>query len=386
MTMKRAILIVGIVAAVAGIGLLGQSLQGTAPPEGGDFAPQAQAAQQARAQGRYLRLLPEVIVDPVGFEGPMAAVTLLTPWGWSPRGGAVWGIEHACTNGLNFNWQSTSPDGRSGIALLPQYSWDDANYPGANPRVGCQMQRIESAQQFLVAVANQQGPGVRVLDYRQRPDLVRKAGIRSYAQPGPGGEVRGWGEGGVVLFEFRRNGIPTRAILAGTVQFHMQNTQSPYGMMTAVTGIAYPQFMMFAPAREFNAALFEAMLGSMQNDPEWGSKVAGHSSRIMRETQRIQIAEREFAANMRAHIERVRDETWSQREQSAERRMREFGELMRNVETFVDADAPGGTREFNAAYDNAWRLRDGSYLLSTDRNFDPWQELQIEGRRLAPLR
>jgi hypothetical protein len=59
---------------------------------------------------------------------------------------------------------------------------------------------------------------------------------------------------------------------------------------------------------------------------------------------------------------------------------------MRNVETFVDADAPGGTREFNAAYDNAWRLRDGSYLLSTDRNFDPWQELQIEGRRLAPLR
>lgn len=383
MSIKRALLIVG---AVAGLGLLGPSLQGTAPHGNGGLVPQAEAAPAAIARGRYLRLTPEVIVDPVGFGGPMAAVTLLTPWGWNARGGAVWGAQYACTNGLNFNWSSSSPDGRSGVALLPQYSWDDANYPGANPRVGCRLQRIESAQQWLLGIANQQAQGVRVLGYRPRPDLVQKAGIRTYAQPGPRGEVRAWGEGGAVLFEFQANGMPMRAMLAGAVQFQMQNTASPYGTMTAVTGLAFPQFMMYAPAREFDPALFEAMLASMQTDPQWGGRVAGHSSRIAAEVGRIQYAEREFATNMRAVIERVRADTWAQREQSAERRMREFGELMKNVGTFADAEAPGGTREFDAAYEHAWRLRDGSYLLSTDPNFDPWQALQIEGRRLQPLR
>lgn len=383
MSIQRALLIVGVAAAV---GLLGESLPGTTPLGGSGLVPDAAAARAGAARGRFLRLTPEVVVDPVGFQGPMAALTLLTPWGWSPRGGAVWGARHACTNGLNFDWSSTSPDGRSGIALLPQYSWDDANYPGANPRVGCRMQRIESAQQLLVAIAQQQGPGARVLGYRQRPDLVQKAGIRSYVQPGPGSEIRVWGEGGAVLFEFQRNGVPTRALLAGAVQFQMQNTASPYGTMTAVTGLAFPQFMMYAPAREFDPALFEAMLGSMQTDPRWASQVAGHSSRIAAAVGRIQQAEQQFATHMRAVIERVRAETWSQQDQSAERRMREFGELMKNVGTFADADAPGGTREFNAAYEHAWRLRDGSYLLSTDPNFDPWQALQIEGRRLQPLR
>ena len=32
-------------------------------------------------------------------------------------------------------------------------------------------------------------------------------------------------------------------------------------------------------------------------------------------------------------------------------------------------------------YDHAWRLNDGTYVLSSDSNFEPWRDLGVEGKR-----
>ena len=50
--------------------------------------------------------------------------------------------------------------------------------------------------------------------------------------------------------------------------------------------------------------------------------------------------------------------------------------------TTDDADAPNGTVELSHNYANAWRLRERTYVLSNDADFEPWRDLGVEGRRL----
>jgi len=38
--------------------------------------------------------------------------------------------------------------------------------------------------------------------------------------------------------------------------------------------------------------------------------------------------------------------------------------------------------ELSGYYDHAWRLNDGTYVLSNDAGFDPWKDLGVQGQRL----
>ena len=64
----------------------------------------------------------------------------------------------------------------------------------------------------------------------------------------------------------------------------------------------------------------------------------------------------------------------------ADRRAREFGELIRGVETYNDTNAPGGTVQLSSMYNNAWRLNDGSYVLTNDSSFQPYRDLGVDGQ------
>jgi hypothetical protein len=81
----------------------------------------------------------------------------------------------------------------------------------------------------------------------------------------------------------------------------------------------------------------------------------------------------------------IRDRAWAASQESADRRAREFGELLRGVETYRDADAPGGQVELSHMYDHAWRMKDGTYVLTNDASFDPWRDLRVEGEKLKAL-
>jgi hypothetical protein len=74
------------------------------------------------------------------------------------------------------------------------------------------------------------------------------------------------------------------------------------------------------------------------------------------------------------------------RASSDERRQREFGEVIKGVETYDDAQAPAGQVELSNLYDHAWRLNDGSYVLSNDPGFEPFRDLGLEGKRLDQSR
>jgi hypothetical protein len=103
--------------------------------------------------------------------------------------------------------------------------------------------------------------------------------------------------------------------------------------------------------------------------------LSGHNTVIARVAADENRRRAQIIAQSNAEIARIRQETWNTQQESTDRRAREFGELMRSVETYDDANAPGGQVQLSNLYDNAWRLNDGSYVLSNDVNFEPYREL-----------
>jgi hypothetical protein len=70
------------------------------------------------------------------------------------------------------------------------------------------------------------------------------------------------------------------------------------------------------------------------------------------------------------------------RAQSDDRRQHEFGETIKGVETYNDPNAAGGQVELSNLYNHAWRLNDGSYVLSNDAAFEPFRDIGVDGKRL----
>jgi len=50
--------------------------------------------------------------------------------------------------------------------------------------------------------------------------------------------------------------------------------------------------------------------------------------------------------------------------------------------TYNDPNAPGGQVELSNLYNHAWRLNDGSYVLSDDAAFEPFRDIGVDGKRL----
>lgn len=351
-----------------------------------NFAPGAQPAR-ARSVMRFER---GVIVDPSGFAQPMAVTSLFVPYGWRTQGGVFWDRQFMCTNGYNFEWSATAPDGSAGIMVLPQAKWENSDYGAGASSPGCQSAPYTTARAWIEALASRTFPGARIIDYRERTDLVQQVGAAPQRQQMPMGETRSWTEAGEALIAFNFNGREMRGSVAAAVQFSLMITDtSAYGgqgRMNAMTAFAHPAWAAFAPNGQFNFGYYEAIRKSMRPNPQWAAAIAGHNiaiGKVAIEEGRKRAA---IIAQSNDEIARIRQSVWDNQQQSADRRAREFGELIRGVETYADADAPGGTRELSANYNHAWRLNDGTYVLTDDASFDPWRDLQMEGRQLEALR
>lgn len=356
-----------------------------------------------RRTRNLLRFEPAVIVDATGFDKPMGAATMFIPHGWRTEGGVFWARDFMCTNGYNFMWSASSPDGAMSLGIAPQTAWSYATGAApASPRPGCPVLQISSARQYLEESVRKALPDARILDYRDRPDLVGEIGFQPQRIPNAMGEMQRWAEGGEVLYAFSRNGRDMRGVMAAVVQFDRMITdmtqiyatdptivQMPDQgamRMEQVSAFAHSAFFASAPNGQLKPSYFEAMRRTLKPNPQWAAKITNHNLRI----GAVAIEEGRKRADMinrsNAEIARIREETWNAYQESSDRRVREFGEAIRGVETYADADAPGGQVELSHSWDHAWRLNDGSYVLTDDPYFDPWRDLQMEGRQLEAVR
>lgn len=331
-----------------------------------------------------LRVEPAVILDPTGFEAPMAAVTLFLPTGWTTKGGVVWGQQFACVNGYNFDWSASSPDGRSRIAILPQEKWEWNNYGAGPSSPGCSLAQCTSVEQFLRGSVSQRIPQARNHQFLRRTDLEKDYAQYNRVTPMPLGETRGWVEAGELRYEWIDGGQPMKGSTAAVVVFSLLRTNAGggLGVMDALTGMAFPGYVTSAPADRFDPAFFEAIRRSSKGTPAWQARIAGHNTAIARVALEEGRKRSAIIARTNEEISRIRQEAWSSYQESADRRFREFGEVIKGVETYDDGHAPGGRVELSSQYNHAWRLNDGSYILTNDTSFEPWRDLGQEGTKL----
>ncbi len=350
----------------------------------------------------FRRFEPAVILDATGFAQPMAAATLFIPHGWRTTGGVFWAQEFGCTNGYNFGWSATSPDGLTSMAVWPQAAWE-ANTSGTpSTRPGCPLLNINTIRGYLEGLVQQMVPGARALDFRERPDLLQALNSPPTRTAMPLGEVRTWSESGELLFGFQNQGREMRGTVAASVKFNLmvtdtssmfQNDPTVVGVDTSqyqtrtefLSAFANPAFAAMAPDGQLDFNFFEGLRRSIRPVTAWTSAITGHNLRIGQVALEEGRKRAQIINDSNAEISRIRQETWNSQQESADKRAREFGETIRGVQSYVDPDAPGGTVEQSIQYDNVWRLNDGSYVLSDDPNFEPYRDLQLEGRKLEPV-
>lgn len=344
--------------------------------QGANAAPRGLPANALRVQ------LVE-IVDRNGFERPMPAAAGFIPVGWKAHGGIEWGQQHMCTNGYNVEWTATSPDGSQAIGVLPQRRWESNNYGAAASTPGCTSAAIQSAQQYLGQLVTGLRRGARVTGYRARPDIAAKFAQLNNSTPSAMGEMRTWVEAGETQFAFDDGGRPMRGVVSAAVIFSLSRMKGAMGTMDALTGFALPAFAASAPEADFKPQFIEAMRQSFLPNPAWEARISQHNTAIARVAQTEAAKRSRIISETNDYIARIRRETADAKAVSDERRQREFGEAIRGTETYDDPDAPGGRVELSGMYDNAWRLNDGTYVLSGDASFDPWRDLGVAGKRLG---
>ena len=363
--------------ATEGYGELGQMMATAGAPS------QIQSGNRKGLPPGVVRFDRAVIVDASGFEQPLAASTLFIPHGWVTQGGVLWGTEYLCTNGYNIDWSATSPDGLTTISVLPQEKWETNNY-GAGPSTpGCKSTPYTDTKAYLLSVVQRWRSGARILDYRRRSDFEQQLAKLNTSTPMPLGESRTWVDAGEILFAYNDRGRDMRGLVAAAVVFSsMQTNAGGMGAMNVLTAMAFPAYGVTAPNGQLNLGFFEAIHRTIQPNPQWERRISGHNTAIGRVTLEESRKRAAMIARSNEEISRIREEAWNSYQESSDRRVREFGELIRGVKTYKDRDVPGGTVELSHNSGNAWRLNDGSYVLTNDSNFEPWRDLGLEGRKL----
>lgn len=328
------------------------------------------------------------IMDLNGFERPLPAAFALVPVGWRAQGGVQWGRQFMCTNGYNFDWFAQSADGLQTVAILPQEKWETNNYGAGPSSPGCPSASISSIQQYLAMCVSRLWPGARMTDFHPRPDLAAQFRNLNQVTPTAMGEMRTWVEAGEAFFSYNDNGRDMRGVVAASAAFSLMRTTgiSPGQSMDALTGFAFPGFAASGPSDQFSPQFAEAIRQSFLPNPAWQAEISRHNAAISRSAAEEIRKQGKAISEHNDYVSLLRQQVSETRARSDDRRQREYGEVIKGVETYDDANAPAGQVELSSLYDHAWRLNDGSYVLSNDPGFEPFRDLGVEGRQLEPTR
>ncbi len=336
--------------------------------------------------GGALRVREVQIIDRNGFERPIPAAHMLLPHDWQVQGGVMWSPNSPCGQSGIYEWAAWSPDGLFGVELMPNASWQMNNLPaqfqGMDP---CPKRNATSVRQYLEQLAQERRPGARVLDYRDRPDLAQAAGVPGQRTPMTMGELRQWAEAREVLLGYTYNGTPYREVIQATAVF--THTIMPDAMtggtMETLAAFTTPAFAFRAPDGRLDFTMVESLRSSIRSDPEYDRRMAAHYQTIGR-IRAKGAADR--AAVTTQHGDEVLDiinKGYESRQRMIDAGHDRVSRTIREVEVYNDPLE--GQVELPSQYDRAWRLDGGDYLLSNDRNLEPWRDLGVNGTEMERL-
>lgn len=331
------------------------------------------------------------IMDRQGFERPMVAATALIPFGWRAEGGIVWSVGGCVAH--TTNWSATSPDGSRGIALLPSESWNWSNFPsdGGN----CPTTQITSIKQYLENLVTRVRPGARVIDFRNREDLAQPFQHLNNVMPMPNAELRTWIEAGEILIAYtNQNGMDIRETVSAVAMFNLSRTATINGsVLETLVGQAINGFATHAPSGQLDFRTDEMLRSAIRPAPEWSARINAADTSIAKDTAdtyaRISEVNAKGARDRLAiSAETSRYVSDTQRAASEFRSamnddlQRKQNDVLAEVQTYVDPNSSTGEVKLTYNYKNAWRLDDGTYVLTDDLMFDPYKYTGQQGSKL----
>lgn len=345
----------------------------------------------AVAQQGGLRVQPVVLPH-----SDMPAIRGFVPAGWQARGGLTWG-DRCVTYGYNIDWRAAAPDGSAGIAFLPGLGW------GLPEFFGCRQTSFQSLEAVLAAQAQSLWPGARMIDFRRRPDLVGglqvPMPVPELSQRGEGMYMQTWIDAGEGLFAFAGpGGQPMRGsvLVGGSFSISEIRFDPPPGIapdllammpqippqVSAVGGTEWG-FAAWAPEGALDFAAAEALRKSFVPLAEWARFIAEHRAVIDGQNAQGARDRARIQAEGSAAISAIISKGYSDRTASQDRMQRETVEAILGVETY--SNTSGDPVQLDHTYKQAWELRDGTYFLTNDPSFNPYQTFGIDGTQLQAI-
>lgn len=331
------------------------------------------------------RLQRTEIMDNNGFGRSMPAIQLLIPAGWSASGGVVWEQRQATCgkNPTRFEWRAVAPDGISAIEVLPEESWSGNNLPMPPVPGGCPNVTINNIRDYLRWYAERNRQGARLLDYRDRPDLTANLQAYNRSDPGPFGETRTWVQAGEILLGYQVNGRDVREEIVAIVLFNLSRMKGvmPGEVREFLIISMLPALSARAPRGELDFHLTETVRRSMKTNPEWKELMDDHSRKMAGIAAKGEADRHAIRMQTAKEIAEIQRQGYENTQATNDRIHERFTQTIRGVETYVDTTSRERI-ELPNTHQHAWRLNDGTYVLTDDPNFQPNRDLGVEGRQL----
>ncbi|MBL4620266.1 MAG: hypothetical protein JKX88_09250 [Marinicaulis sp.] len=356
---------------------------------------QPQSTHKGALPPGSVRVQPVQIMDRGGFGKPMVAVTKMMPVGWRAQGGVIWrqNMSGCGPNTPHFDWTATSPDGVSMISVLPGETWSGNNLQMQGMmQTNCPNVTTTDAKQFIASYVQRLRPNARVLDYMDRSQDKEAKELQQQLQqqnvPVYGVEMRVWVGAGQALIGYQVNGQEVREVIGTGIIFNLMRMEGvmPGEIREFLTLSVLPGFAMRMPEGKLDFQQVEMFRKSSKVNPEWSARMAQHQAKMARINSKGAADRAAITRKTNQEISDMQMDSWRKQQASSDRNVREFSESIREVETYSDPNVVGGSVELNSNYDNAWRLDDGTYVLTDDASFNPYASTGQNGQLLEPTR
>jgi len=340
------------------------------------------------------------IMDAQGWGQPVEAARLLVPSGWKAEGGVQWvqGMTRCPRNIIQARWRAVSPDGLTGMEILPQYSWVWSDDPtqqqlmqnSAASGMACDANPAMNPPDFLARMVlprTRQGFHIVAAEPLRGVAQAEQTSLNAnYAAMVQQGLLRGVrAEAGRVRFRHQIGGRPVEEWMSATVQTIAAPSANTAALMNgnmAMTAnnlsvMAYNIIGTWAPAGQLDqhAKLFATMLASLRPNPGYQAAVGQWLANVGRIQQQGAVDRQRIWREAQDYISNSIAQTYQQNQAVQDRIAEQFGQTIRGVETYVDPRSNERV-ELVGGYTAAWSNGKGEYILSDSPNFNPAVELR----------
>lgn len=390
------------------IGLLLFVACGSPPPETAKTGTTGAAGIPARIggleEGKDFLVFERVrILDEMGFDQPVEAMSVLVPKGWRTESNVTWGSLSGCRGDI-VTWQmkSTSPDSGIEFVVFPTRTFVASQHQATHQALmaaaqqgGCAVTPPFTAREYVEGFAfNELGANKvsQVQDDQVLRTLLDKVAAQSNAvstQNGTGMKQTGSAVFGTATWPDGKQGLINVGVsVLETPGVDANGARSGF----ASTSVFHRIYVKYLPEREAEALkYFRTITSSHRMNPVWQKAKeqflaqlgnAEHAGRMERLRLLGEHAKAYAKSANEASEARMRD--WEKKQASSDANQSRTIQSIREVETWKDAS--GSPVELNAGYEYGWSRPDGSIILTNTSTFNPAVALRQNWERMEKVK